>query len=145
MMLSGGGEWTWVRESRGGKRQMLYDLKQRVSKQRQFTPPVAFHGSLASSQKFPLPKLTIRGTGNGDGSRIPKSPPECHLHYTNNEISGSQKKGGVSKSWTIKKAECGKIDAFAIVVLKTGESLGQQRDQTSQSKGNQPLNIHWKE
>ena len=93
-----GGAWTWVRESRGGKRQMLYDLKQRVSKQRQFTPPVAFHGSLVSSQKFPLPKPTIKETGNGDGSRIPKSPPECQLHCPNNEISGSQKKGGVSKS-----------------------------------------------
>ena len=103
-----------MRESRGGKRQMLYDLKQRVSKQRQFTPPVASHGSLVSSQKFPLPKLTIKETGNGDGSRIPKSPPECHLHYPNNEISGSQKKSGVSKSWTIKKADWGRIDAFEL-------------------------------
>ena len=112
--VGGQGSWTWVRESRGRKRQMLYDLKQRVSKQRQFTPPVAFHRSLASSQKFPLTKLTIKEMVNGDGSRIPKSPQECHLHYPNNEISGPQKKGGVSKSWTIKKAECGRIDAFQL-------------------------------
>lgn len=62
-----------------GRRQMLYDLKQRVSKQRQFTPPVAFHGSLASSQKFPLPKLTIKGTG---GAETAAESPKAHQSVT---------------------------------------------------------------
>ena len=38
------------------------------------------------------------------------------------------------ESWTVKKAECQRNDAFLTVVLeKTRESLGQQGDQTSQS------------
>ena len=38
-------------------------------------------------------------------------------------------------SWTIKKAECQRIDAFKVVLEKTleRESLGLQGDQTSQS------------
>ena len=35
------------------------------------------------------------------------------------------------ESWTIKKAECLRIDAFSLVLEKTLESLGQQGDQTS--------------
>ena len=36
------------------------------------------------------------------------------------------------ESWTIKKAECQRIDAFDLVLEKTlGESLGQQGDPTS--------------
>ena len=37
------------------------------------------------------------------------------------------------ESWTIKKAECRRIDAFELWCWKTRESLGQQGDQTSPS------------
>ena len=39
------------------------------------------------------------------------------------------------ESWTIRKAECQRIDAFKVVLEKTleRESLGLQGDQTSQS------------
>ena len=43
------------------------------------------------------------------------------------------------EGWTIKKAECQRIDAFELWCWRRLlESLGQQGDQTSQPKGNQP-------
>ena len=43
------------------------------------------------------------------------------------------------ESWTIKKAECQRTDAFELWCWKySWESLEEQGDQTSQSKGNQP-------
>ena len=43
------------------------------------------------------------------------------------------------ESWTIKKAQCQRTDAFELWCWKDSwESLEQQGDQTSQSKGNQP-------
>ena len=43
------------------------------------------------------------------------------------------------ESWTIKKVECPRIDAFDCGAGEDSwESLGQQGDQTSQPKGNQP-------
>ena len=49
------------------------------------------------------------------------------------------------ESWTIKKAECWWIDAFNYVVGEDfWESLGLQRDQTSQSSWKSILNFHWK-
>ena len=76
----------------------MYDLKQRVTKPETFTPQVAFQGSLASSQKFPLLKHTIKETGNcGSSSRTPTLPPERHPWYPSNAISGRRNKGGVSE------------------------------------------------
>ena len=50
------------------------------------------------------------------------------------------------ESWTKKKAECQRIDALNFGVGKDSwESLGQQRDQTSQSSRKSILNIHWKD
>ena len=50
------------------------------------------------------------------------------------------------ESWTIKKAECWKIDAFNLWCWRRlWESLGQQGDQTSQSLRKSTLNIHWKD
>ena len=48
---------------------------------------------------------------------------------------------------TIKKAECQRIDAFKNCGAgeDSGESLGQQGDQTSQSKWRSTLKIHWKD
>ena len=43
------------------------------------------------------------------------------------------------ESWTIKKAECGRVDAFELWCWRRlGEFLGLQENQISQSKGNQP-------
>ena len=47
------------------------------------------------------------------------------------------------ESWTIKKAECWRIDAFELWLKKILESPGQQGDQTSQKKS--ILTIHWKD
>ena len=48
--------------------------------------------------------------------------------------------------WTIKKAECQRIDAFECGVGKDSwESLGLQGDPTSQSSRKSVLNIHWKD
>ena len=47
------------------------------------------------------------------------------------------------ESWTIKKAERWRIDAFELWLKKILESLGQQGDQTSQKKS--ILTIHWKD
>ena len=48
------------------------------------------------------------------------------------------------ENWTIKKAECQRIDAFELGVGEDSwESLGLQGDQTSQSKRKSVLNIHW--
>ena len=49
------------------------------------------------------------------------------------------------ESWTIKKAECGRIDASNCGVGEDSwESLEQQRHQTSPSYRKSTLNIHWK-
>ena len=49
------------------------------------------------------------------------------------------------ESWTIKKAECQRIDAFKLWCWRRLlESLGVQRDQTSQFSRTATLNIHWK-
>ena len=49
------------------------------------------------------------------------------------------------ESWTVKKAEHIRIDAFELVELEDSyESLGQW-DQTSQSYRTSTLNIHWKD
>ena len=50
------------------------------------------------------------------------------------------------ESWTIRKAECWRIDAFELWCwVDSLESLGQQGDQTSQSERESTLNIHWKD
>ena len=50
------------------------------------------------------------------------------------------------ESWTIKKTECQRIDAFELWCAEDSwKSLGQQEDQTSQSYGKSTLNIHWKD
>ena len=51
------------------------------------------------------------------------------------------------ESWTIKKAEHQKIDAFKLWCWRrlSWESLGQQGDQTSQFQRKLDLNIHWKD
>ena len=51
------------------------------------------------------------------------------------------------ESWTIKKAECQRIDAFELLVLeKTLESpLDCKEIKPVHPKGNQSLNIHWKD
>ena len=51
------------------------------------------------------------------------------------------------ESWTIKKAECQRIDAFELCVLeKTLESpMNCKEIPTSPSKRKSGLNIHWKE
>ena len=53
------------------------------------------------------------------------------------------------ETWTIKKAECQRIDAFELWCLKGGEnsweSLGLQGDPTSPSERKSVLNIHWKD
>ena len=49
------------------------------------------------------------------------------------------------KSWTIKKAECRRIDAFELwCFTDSWESLGLQ-DQTSQTSRKSVLNVHWKD
>ena len=51
-----------------------------------------------------------------------------------------------SESWTIKKAECQRIDAFELWcwrrLLKVS---GKQEDQTSQPQGKSNLSTHWKD
>ena len=50
------------------------------------------------------------------------------------------------ESWTIKKAECRRIDAFELWCGEDSwESLGRQGDQTSQSERKSVVNIHWKD
>ena len=49
------------------------------------------------------------------------------------------------ESWTIKKAECQRIDALNCVGEDSGESLGLQGDQTSQSQRKSTLNIYGKD
>ena len=50
------------------------------------------------------------------------------------------------ESWTMKKDECWRNDALNCGVGEDSwESLGQRRDQTSQSYRKSMLNIHWKE
>ena len=50
------------------------------------------------------------------------------------------------ESWTIKKAECQRIDAFELWCGEVSrESLGLQGDQTSPSWRRSVLNIHWKD
>ena len=50
------------------------------------------------------------------------------------------------ESWTIKKADCQRIDAFELWYWRTLESpLDQQRDQTCKSQEKLTLNIHWKD
>ena len=50
------------------------------------------------------------------------------------------------ESWTIKKAECRRIDAFNCGAWEDSwEFLEQQGDQTSQSSRKSTLNIHWKD
>ena len=50
------------------------------------------------------------------------------------------------KSWTIKKAECQRIDAFELWCWrKTLETLQQQGDQTIEMEWKSTLNIHWKD
>ena len=52
------------------------------------------------------------------------------------------------ESWTIKKAECQRIDAFAVWCWRrqeSGESLGLQEDPTSPSERKSVLGVHWKE
>ena len=50
------------------------------------------------------------------------------------------------ESWTLKKADCRRIDALNHVVGEDfWESFGLQRDQTSQSQRKSVLNIHWKD
>ena len=46
------------------------------------------------------------------------------------------------ESWTVKKAECQRTDAFE---LWCGESLGLQGDPTSPSKRRSVLGVHWKD
>ena len=52
------------------------------------------------------------------------------------------------KSWTVKKAECQRIDTFKLWcwrrLLKTLVCFG-QGDQTSQSSRKSTMNIHWKD
>ena len=49
------------------------------------------------------------------------------------------------ESWTIKKAECWRIDALNCFVGEDSwESLGLQGDQSSKSQRKLVLNIHWK-
>ena len=47
------------------------------------------------------------------------------------------------ESWTTQKADCQTIDAFELWSWR--KSLGEHRDQTSQSKRKSTLNIHWKD
>ena len=50
------------------------------------------------------------------------------------------------ESWTIKKAECWRNDAFELWCLEDSwESLGLQQNQNSQSWRKPVLNIHWKD
>ena len=50
------------------------------------------------------------------------------------------------ESWTIKKAECQRIDAFELWCWRRlWESLGLQGDPTSQSSRRSVLNVHWKD
>ena len=58
------------------------------------------------------------------------------------------------ESWTVKKAECWRIDAFELWCWRrllrvpwtdSWESLGLQGDQTNQSYRKSVLNIHWKD
>ena len=50
------------------------------------------------------------------------------------------------KRWTIKKAECPRIDAFELWYWRNSwESLGMQGDPTSLSSRKSILNIHWKD
>ena len=50
------------------------------------------------------------------------------------------------ESWTIKKAECRRIDAFELWCWRSSwESLGLEGDQTSQSLRKSVLHIHWKD
>ena len=50
------------------------------------------------------------------------------------------------ESWAIKKAECQKVGALNCGAGEDScESLGQQRDQASQSERKSTLNIHWKD
>ena len=49
-------------------------------------------------------------------------------------------------SWTIKKAECRRIGALKEVLKKTPESsLDLKEIKPVNPKGNQPVNIHWKD
>ena len=49
------------------------------------------------------------------------------------------------ESWTVKKAECWRIDAFKLWFWKgSWESLGKKGDQTSQSERKTTLNTLWK-
>ena len=50
------------------------------------------------------------------------------------------------ESWTVKKVECQRIDTFELWCWRRllRESLGLQRNQTSQSQRKSDLNIHWK-
>ena len=51
-----------------------------------------------------------------------------------------------SESWTIKKAECQRIDAFELWYWRRLESpLDYKEIQTSQSSRKPVLNIHWKD
>ena len=49
------------------------------------------------------------------------------------------------ESWTIKKVECWRIDAFKLWWWRSWESLGLQGDPTSPSWRKSVLNIHWKD
>lgn len=95
VMLRGAG--TEVKGVRGGKRQMVYELKQRVwpsrgGRREMFTPQVA--PRVPGTSRSPLVKLTSKEAANGSG-RIRHVP--AHPWYPNNVISGSQEEGGVSE------------------------------------------------
>ena len=49
------------------------------------------------------------------------------------------------ESWTIKKAECWRIDAFELRCWRSRESLRLQGDQNSQFWRKSTLNVNWKE
>ena len=49
------------------------------------------------------------------------------------------------ESWTRKKAECWRINAFELWCWRSWESLGLQGDQTSQFWRKSTLNVNWKE
>ena len=51
----------------------------------------------------------------------------------------------VCESWTIKKAECWRIDAFELWWWRSWESLGLQGDPTSPSWRKSVLDVHWKD
>ena len=81
--------------------------------------------------------------------------PRQHIkkqrRYFDDKYPSSQSYGVSSghygcESWTIKKAECQRIDAWSVMFKRRLlESLGLQGDQTSQSSRKSTLNIYWKD